>query len=334
MNKSFRSLIYIVLVITFFVKPSYSKENYDAIVFIKDASSGTINGHGTVIYPGDFIITAAHNLFLKKNIIVESITQNKEEKSALIYAVDYENDLAILKLKDKWKSFVYVSKRSPSINQDVLTIQSVFFDKKPFITRGYISSIDRKDIYTIMEAQHGSSGAPLLNKDGELIGVLSGQLSKIGGMKATNFKEFNISVLETLEKGGILPIAHSARIKYGDQDKTLTLEDGSVIYKNDTWGGGSFSSFPAIVKNLSIEAMWSYSVKSSFGSFKHAESIVDVNGNWIAGCGEDTYNLTENVQFSTCHLDHVIFENPGIYFLLVKTNEITTYRSPITIEKK
>jgi serine protease Do len=135
-----------------------------------------------VIIDGDrgFVLTNAH--VIEKATKISVMLNDKREFEGVIVGMDPDSDLAVLKIKS--------DEKLPAIqmgnSDDIMIGESVIAIGNPFgfshtVTTGVVSAVDRsiktqqrvfhKFIQTDASINPGNSGGPLLNIDGELIGI-------------------------------------------------------------------------------------------------------------------------------------------------------------------
>ncbi len=150
----------------FFMSPSYKKRG---------------SGSGSVIDKQGHILTNYHVIKNADQLVVT--VNNKQFQAELITGIDPENDLAVIKINAPSNLLHPISiSESPNlvVGQKVLAIGNPFgLDKT--LTTGIISSLGRtipipsgmieNIIQTDAAINPGNSGGPLLNNQGELIGV-------------------------------------------------------------------------------------------------------------------------------------------------------------------
>ena len=163
------------------------------------------NGSGAFV-KNDLVVTNHHVIWNKrKNKLCVDITvknQKGEKSSAEVVKYDYQNDLAILKLNNKIANKVLeINSERPIIGTD-LWISGAPRGLEGTISKGIVSniqkSLDRLLIQHSAPITYGSSGGPVVNLSGNLIGVsVSGY-----GEANLNFAvpaKFIKSMLEDLE---------------------------------------------------------------------------------------------------------------------------------------
>ena len=136
-------------------------------------------GSGFIIDAKGFLVTNAHVVKNAKNIAV----QNKSGATfnAIIVFIDIEKDLAILKIEDEnFKPFTSIpysiSKSSTDLAEPIYTLG---YPRDEIVYgEGYLSAKtgfngDTLSCQISIPANPGNSGGPVMNKQGEVIGILS-----------------------------------------------------------------------------------------------------------------------------------------------------------------
>ena len=152
----------------------------------------------------------------KSDIYISIVTDTGEEYVAKIVAEDNELDLALLKIEADQELATIALTREVSLkpNQKVVSIgyplQSVFSqfldDFKSSITDGIISAIrdDKWDIQHTAAVNLGNSGGPLLNSQGQLIGINVGKLQEADDIYFAIRSQKLIDWLKSIGKEDIL----------------------------------------------------------------------------------------------------------------------------------
>ena len=202
-------------------------------------------GSGSVIattFDGSYILTAAHLCNHQKELQVLNDINNETEADdefteiVLIYkvrdisnfayrakVVGYDNDL------DACISFVWglfrpalaISNDPPVIGEKYYNISAPagFFEEDlvPLFEGRYIGSYKGADTYTI-PAVGGSSGSPIINSDGELVGIIYARLSRFHHIslssdysKLKNFIFFTINK-DSIERSNLLDLEKERQI--------------------------------------------------------------------------------------------------------------------------
>lgn len=134
---------------------------------------GVSSGTGCVVSSDGIILTSLHVVNKAKNI--EVITASgKSYKGKIVAILKDKNDLALLKINtnETLKTVKFGNSENVKVGQQVLAIGNPF-GFRGTLTTGIISRIDyqRKKIQTDAAINPGCSGGPLLNLNGEIIGI-------------------------------------------------------------------------------------------------------------------------------------------------------------------
>ena len=139
-------------------------------------------GSGFVISEDGYIITNAHviNNCIKFCDKITVVFNDEESHEAKLVNYDEDSDIALLKIIDTTKPFHYLKwGKKPELGSDVIAIGSPM-NQSFTVTFGNVSSLDRfvpdaasfvPFIQTDAAINPGNSGGPLLNEDGELVGI-------------------------------------------------------------------------------------------------------------------------------------------------------------------
>ena len=190
---------------------------YDSTVFIKNNNS---SGTG-FIYKTDnkyaYILTNEH--VIVDNEITIEFTNNKTTLGEVI-GKDKYLDLAVIRVSKKYAKQVanLSSGKNINIGDQIFVIGNPVSDKYKFtVTSGIISGIDRKvkklidedtDYYLDViqmdaSVNHGNSGGPLCNTNGEVIGIVSAKQNDedVEGLGFAIPIDIVLKNLEDLEQG-------------------------------------------------------------------------------------------------------------------------------------
>lgn len=151
----------------------YEKTLPSIVSIEADIDRGTSGGTGCVISKNGIILTSSHVIEHAKNIQVT--THSGKKYSAKVLAIlKNKNDLALIKIdtKENLELARFGDSDEVKVGQRVLTIGCPF-GFKDTLTTGIISRIDheRNKIQTDAAINPGCSGGPLLNLNGEIIGI-------------------------------------------------------------------------------------------------------------------------------------------------------------------
>ena len=144
-------------------------------------------GTGFLIDPNGYLITNAH---VVKNATVVDVQNTLGEYRARIIQLDRQADLALLKIDDTsyhaFNGLPYgISKTDGDLGEELFTLGY----PRPEIVynKGYLSAAtgfqgDTTAFQLTIAANPGNSGTPVLNNEGEVVGIVSGSQQNAEGM--------------------------------------------------------------------------------------------------------------------------------------------------------
>ena len=146
----------------------------------------TTGGSGFLIDGRGYLVTNAH-ILKGKGVVVNN---NGTDLTATIAYIDKEKDLALLKIDDESfkpvSSLPYSFKRSSfDLGADIYTLG---YPRDVIVyNSGYISATsghegDTSSLQISLPANPGNSGGPVLNKNGEIVGILSARETDAEGV--------------------------------------------------------------------------------------------------------------------------------------------------------
>ncbi len=149
-----------------------------------DQSGGMSIGSGFIINPDGYALTNAHVVSDQKTVGVK--LANDKTFTAQVVAIDTKKDLALLKLPVSNLPTLRLGSGEVNEGEPVMAIGAPY-GMDFTITRGIISNTDRvlkgkSFIQTDTALNPGNSGGPLVNKDGEVIGINSAIIALSNGM--------------------------------------------------------------------------------------------------------------------------------------------------------
>jgi len=202
------------------------EKSYDGAVMIRNYSNNKVSSTGSgFIYKVDdkyaYIMTNHHVVSGGNKWTV--ITSTDEEIEGKVLGSDEYLDLAVVRVEKRsyMDAMVIGDSDKIKLGDTIFTIGApVGYEYRGTVTKGIVSGLNRlvevsvKNAYSgdwVMEViqidaavNPGNSGGPLLNSNGEVIGVISMKLveNSIEGMGFAIPIDYAMSHVETLEKGG------------------------------------------------------------------------------------------------------------------------------------
>ena len=151
----------------------YEKINPAIVSITCDLKEGISSGTGCIINNTGIILTSSHVIEGANEIEIKTADDIKYIAN-VVSVIGKNNDLALLKIKTdkKLPTVVLGNSQNVKIGQKVLAIGNPF-GFNGTLTTGIVSRIDtkRNKIQTDAAINPGSSGGPLVNVNGEVIGI-------------------------------------------------------------------------------------------------------------------------------------------------------------------
>jgi S1-C subfamily serine protease len=163
--------------------PGYNKPGFGAPAGTAPAGTGFYMSLDNKEKMTNYILTASH--VIKNAKIVEIENYNKKSEQVEVILTDFKTDIAILKSKNKGQS-IKIAKKKIKYGNEVCLIGNSF-GLGQSLSCGIVSGLNRTRlgfnpiedfIQTDAAVNPGASGAPLLNKEGELIGMVDAIYTK------------------------------------------------------------------------------------------------------------------------------------------------------------
>ena len=162
----------------------------------KRGPQGQSHGSGFIVSSDGYIVTNFHVVKDATRVVVEKYGEVEQEFEATVVGCDPKTDLAILKIDAVDLPFTkFADSDNLQVGQWTIAIGHPF-KLRDTVTAGVISAMHRGDlqisqledfIQTDTAINPGSSGGPLFNLDGEVIGVNTAILSRSGGNIGVGF---------------------------------------------------------------------------------------------------------------------------------------------------
>ena len=151
----------------------YEKINPAIVAIDAKIPNGTSSGSGCIINSKGEILTSSHVIANSDDITVTT-SNGRTYKADVIKKFGSDNDLTIIKINTEHplKTITIGNSSNVKVGQKVLAIGNPF-GFNGTLTQGIVSRIDtkRNKIQTDAAINPGSSGGPLLNTSGEVIGI-------------------------------------------------------------------------------------------------------------------------------------------------------------------
>ena len=181
--------------------PGYNKPGFGAPAGTAPAGTGFYLSLNKKEKMTNYILTAAH--VIKNAKIVEIKNYNNKSEKVDVILTDFKTDIAILKSKNKGQS-VLVTKKKIKYGNEVCLIGNSF-GLGQSLSCGIVSGLNRTRlgfnqiedfIQTDAAVNPGASGAPLLNNDGELVGMVDAIYTKEADIDAGVNFAIDIKLIE------------------------------------------------------------------------------------------------------------------------------------------
>jgi serine protease Do len=192
-----------------------NKDNSQEIDSVKAAINSTTTlpkviykagGTGFMVDASGYLVTNAHVVAKGNSISVQDVSGNQFK--ANIAFVDNGRDLAILKISDdRWRSpgtIPYaITKRSTDIAEPIFTLgyprnEIVYGEGYLAASTGYNG--DTLSCQIAIAANPGNSGGPILNHNGEVIGILNARQTTAEGVVFAIHSKYIYEVISQLQK--------------------------------------------------------------------------------------------------------------------------------------
>ena len=151
----------------------YKKINPAIVCIDSQINKGMSCGTGCIIDKSGIILTSAHVIETGKNIVV-TMSNGQNYDAKVLKRFDENEDIVLLKISaaSELKTVKFGDSEKIKVGQKVLAIGNPF-GFMGTLTQGIVSRIDyaKNRIQTDAAINPGSSGGPLLNKRGEIIGI-------------------------------------------------------------------------------------------------------------------------------------------------------------------
>jgi len=164
------------------------------------------DGTGFILTKDGLIITNRH--VVSRSDKAEITFYDKTKIEATVIRRDANADIAILSMRDRTQNrslqpLPICYQQYPNLGESVIAIGNPL-SLSNTITRGIVSGIRETDSQTLIQTDAsinpGNSGGPLINKYGEVVGVINSKVAGVG-IQGLGFAVSIINALENLEMG-------------------------------------------------------------------------------------------------------------------------------------
>jgi Do/DeqQ family serine protease len=211
-------------------------------------------GSGSIVRADGVILTNHHNIANAQEIMV--VTSDRREWPASVLLDDARADLAVLRIDTKGERLPTIAidtQANPQVGDLVLAIGDPFGVGQT-VTNGIVSALARSDvgisdysffIQTDAAINPGNSGGPLVDMDGDLIGVNTAIVSQSGTSAGVGFAipaAMAKQVVNAALGGGHAVVRPWLGVKTqgltGDMAKSLGLAAPQGVVVTDVWPDG------------------------------------------------------------------------------------------------
>ncbi len=153
----------------------------NGVVLIK---VGLTHASGFIISNDGYILTAAHVVKGVDNVAV--ILKSGLELSAKVIRIDDPQDIALIKIDGKGHKGIDIETVNlPPVGRDIFAIGAPLSENLSFtVTKGIVSGYreinNKRYIQTDASLNPGNSGGPILNENGQVIGIVSWKITAKG----------------------------------------------------------------------------------------------------------------------------------------------------------
>ncbi|MBN1806667.1 MAG: trypsin-like peptidase domain-containing protein [Sedimentisphaerales bacterium] len=210
----------------------------NSVTSIPESDSEVSGASGTcfAISEDGLIVTAYH---VVKNVKTIKVYLTKDSFiSAKLVRGDPSNDLALLKIESATPSFLKIAPmRSIKTGDKVFTIGFPvisFLGQEPKYTEGVVSSLSgigeaSSFVQITVSVQPGNSGGPLVNEDGEVVGIITSTAAILPFIKESGTLPQNVNW--AVKADYLLPLIELPKVpeQHGDRREIINHVKGSTF---------------------------------------------------------------------------------------------------------
>jgi len=158
-----------------------------AVKSVVSIKTDVSQGSGFIINSGGYIVTNAHVLYNAR--YAKALTYNNELRNAELIGYDSDLDVALLKIPGSYNYLRFADSNNIKVGEKVIAVGNPY-GLSFSVSEGIVSAVHREFnnlvgyIQTDVSLNPGNSGGPLINKEGEVIGINN---FKIGGAEGLGF---------------------------------------------------------------------------------------------------------------------------------------------------
>ncbi len=242
-------------------------------------------GSGFLISEDGYILTNNHVVKDAEEIIVK--LSNGKETEATVIGTDPDTDLAVIKIKESGLPFIKLGNSDElDVGEWVIAIGSPF-GLNATVTVGVVSAKGRNDLHlstfedfiqTDAAINPGNSGGPLLNLDGDVVGINTAIISGSGGYMGIGFaipsnmaKEITKQIID---KGSVTRGFLGVTLQAIDQDlaKSFNLKNIEGVLITDVVTGSPAAA--AGLQQGDVVLGYNGQKVKSLGSFRNAVALM------------------------------------------------------------
>lgn len=143
------------------------------------------SGTGVIVHPEGYILTAQHVVANARRIVV--VTSGEFRAPAIVVSADPDHDLVLLKIETVGLTEAPLGYAGGvRLDQEVIVVGFPFGLREVSVTRGRIAAVRTKGVRRVFQVDAainpGSSGGPVFNKHGELVGIVTTKFSHPSGI--------------------------------------------------------------------------------------------------------------------------------------------------------
>jgi S1-C subfamily serine protease len=209
-----------------------AKENKDIPNVNDDEILPAASGTGFFISKNGKLVTNHHVIEGCKDI---KVFYNDNSYLANVLAVDKINDLAIIEIKKNVDTYYKVANEDPELLENVIiagfplgkNVSSAIKTSKGSITALAGYGDNYSEFQTDAALNSGNSGGPIMNEDGEVVGVAVAAYGKQAGVESFNFGIKN-STLKTFAKANKIKLETSSTISFFNPTLSELINEGTT----------------------------------------------------------------------------------------------------------